>query len=281
MIASLLAGPRCRSRGANIAMARILSSCLPNVVSPGGVQTPVSARLPAGYQQVRTVKQFSLQYRYGAEPLYTEPKHQGSIDQDGLESLSYKEIRFARLWETNSPLQDDVLEKFLRHMMHDGRRDLMYELLHKTFYEIKMAQFGRQLKKRRAAEEAAAKRNKTDNEPENDSDETKEIELNPMVLFHRAIENCKPLVITQPVRRGGATYQVPFPLKASQSEYLAMKWLNDMIKDRPKPRKNHYYEELAWEIIEAAQGRGKVVKKRDDIHKLAQANKAYAHYRWG
>lgn len=60
-----------------------------------------------------------------------------------------------------------------------------------------------------------------------------------------------------------------------------LKWLNDFVKERPKPRFMYYHEELAQEIIDAANNRGKVVKKKDDIHKLAQANKAYSHNRWG
>lgn len=217
-------------------------------------------------------KTFGLKYRYGDAPLYRDHMYHEAIENDQTDSLSYKEIRFATMWETNSPLLDDVVEKYVSLILHDGRRGLKYRLMHDTFYEIKTIQYRRMLEKQ-ASEKAAAPTGR-------DNDET-EITMNPVELFHRALNNCKPLVITKKVRRGGATYQVPYPLKASDSEYLAMKWLNDMILDRPKPRVRHYHEELAQEIIEAANGRGKVVKKRDDIHKLAQANKAYAHYRWG
>ena len=217
-------------------------------------------------------KTFGLKYRYGDEPLYRDHMYNEAVENDETDSLAYKEIRFASLWETNSPLQDDILERYIRFMLHDGRRGLMYRLMHNTFYEIKTIQYKRMLKKQ-ASEEGKA--------PVAGDNDEEEIMMNPLELFHRAVNNCKPLVITKKVRRGGATYQVPYPLRASDSEYLAMKWLNQMILDRPKPRVKHYYQELAQEIIEAANGRGKVVKKKDDIHKLAQANKAYSHYRWG
>ena len=207
-----------------------------------------------------------------------------AVEKGQLEDLSYKQVRFNNKWETNSPLQDDVLERYLRYMLHDGRRHLMYELLHNTFYEIKTIQYRRlkKLEAKKAADSTTKAGKATKKKPEDTSedDEMEKVELNPMSLFHTAIENCSPYVITSRIKRGGAIYQVPTPIGPVHSEWLAMKWLNSMVKDRPKPRVKHYHEELAQEIIDASQNQGKVVKRKDDIHKLAQANKAYSHYRW-
>lgn len=238
-------------------------------------------------QQVRFArKTFGLKHRYGFRPLYTDHMYNDAAEQGRLEDLSYQQVRFNLLWETNSPLQDDVVEKYLRYMQRDGRRWLLYELLHNTFYEIKTIQYRRwkklEAKKAAAAAAAASKdgKNKKAAQASLSDDDEESLELNPVQMFHTAIDNCKPQVLTTKIKRGGAVYQVPTPVKWAHSEYLAMKWLNDLVKERPKPRVKHYHEELAQEIIDAANNRGKTVKKKDDIHKLAQANKAYSHYRW-
>lgn len=291
MIASFLTSqcswPARGSAVAGVWLASVVSK------TPANINLQPGAHLPQCCQQVRTViKTKRIDSSYGRKPLFTDHMYQAAMDEQAEPNeLAYQEIRFATLWETNSPLQDDVVENYLRLITYDGRRWLSYQLLHNTFYEIKLTQYKRYLKRKQAlekAEAAAADGSKGGGEKKvaksaiaEGDEESEEIELNPVTLFHKAVENCKPLVVTKKVRRGGATYQVPFPLRASDSNYLGMKWLNSMIKERPKPREKHYHEELAWEIIEAAQGRGKVVKKRDDMHKLAQANKAYAHYRWG
>lgn len=286
MIAGILSNHFHRTQSSRFVSALLLS-LRNNNVSPLANDKSI-AQLPYACQQVRFApKTIGLKYRYGLPPLYTDHKYLEAVEDENIMSdLAYEDIRFASLWETNSPLQDDVVEKYIRFMMtSEPRRELIYELMHKTFYEIKRIQYKRYLRSKREQEE---KKSNTQNDKkkrvtskENEDDQDNELEMNPVVLFHKAIDNCKPLVITQKIRRGGATYQVPFPISANQSEYLAMKWLDTTIKERPKPRKRHYYEELAQEVIDAASGRGKVVKKRDDIHKLAQANKAYSHYRWG
>lgn len=227
-----------------------------------------AARLPQTFRQVRyRRKTFQLEFRYGAVPIFTDIE---KLESDQLQDLSFQTVRFARIWENNSLFFDQLYDKYLRHIMRDGRRWLMDELLHNTFYEIKIIQFNRLRK---------LKEKQQRNDPLGEQEET--IETNPLDLFKKAIENCKPMVITRKVKRGGAIYQVPYPLSSQQSEWYAMRWLNDTVKDRPKPRKKHYHEVLAQEIIDAANGQGKVVKKKEDLHRLAQANKAYAHYRWG
>lgn len=219
----------------------------------------------------KTKKTFKFKNAYGLPPLFNEQNYIQAEEDGKLESLSFKPIRFARIWESDSPLYDETFEKYIRCTMYDGRRDLKYHLLNDTFYYIKCIQLPRLRKLKEQGEKSAS----------NSNEEETTLETDPMVLFRTAIENCKPSVITRKIKRGGATYEVPCTISDSQREWYAMRWLNSMVLDRPKPRTKGYSYVLAQEIIDAASNRGKVVKKKDDIHRLAVANKAYAHYRWG
>jgi small subunit ribosomal protein S7 len=93
----------------------------------------------------------------------------------------------------------------------------------------------------------------------------------------RALDNIKPAVEVRSRRVGGATYQVPIEVKASRSSTLALRWLVDYSRDR---REKSMSERLQNELIDAANGLGAAVKRREDTHKMAEANKAFAHYRW-
>ena len=109
--------------------------------------------------------------------------------------------------------------------------------------------------------------------------ERAEIELNPITIFHKALENCKPILQLTPIKRGGSTYQVPIPLTENRARFLAMKWM--ILECREKERKIHFPERLAVELIDAYNNTGKVVKRKQDLHKQCENNRAYAHYRWG
>ena len=99
----------------------------------------------------------------------------------------------------------------------------------------------------------------------------------PVLLFRQALENVMPAVEVRSRRVGGATYQVPIEVKASRSSTLALRWLVDYSRDR---REKSMSERLQNELIDAANGLGAAVKRREDTHKMAEANKAFAHYRW-
>ncbi len=99
----------------------------------------------------------------------------------------------------------------------------------------------------------------------------------PLKIFHRALENCQPAVEVKSRRVGGATYQVPVEVRPERRMALAMRWLVSFARKRPGKSMR---EKLANELIEAAHNRGNAVKKRDDVHRMAEANKAFAHYRW-
>lgn len=96
-------------------------------------------------------------------------------------------------------------------------------------------------------------------------------------LFNKALENVRPLVEVKSRRVGGATYQIPIEVRSDRSITLAMRWLVDASKNRGE--KNMGLR-LAGELLDAADNRGTAIKKREDTHKMAEANKAFSHYRW-
>jgi small subunit ribosomal protein S7 len=100
---------------------------------------------------------------------------------------------------------------------------------------------------------------------------------NPIEILQRAVDNAKPRIETKPRRVGGATYQVPLEIPSDRQAALALRWIVDFADARKgTPMK----AALAAEILEAYQGQGNAIRKRDEVHKMAQANKAFAHFRW-
>ncbi len=99
----------------------------------------------------------------------------------------------------------------------------------------------------------------------------------PVEVFHEALDNIKPSVEVRSRRVGGATYQVPVEVRPERREALAIRWLISAAKAR---NENTMEERLAGELVDAVNGRGTAVKKREDTHKMADANKAFSHYRW-
>ena len=99
----------------------------------------------------------------------------------------------------------------------------------------------------------------------------------PVEVFHEALDNIKPSVEVRSRRVGGATYQVPVEVRPERREALAIRWLITASRGR---NENTMEERLAGELLDAVNGRGTAVKKREDTHKMADANKAFSHYRW-
>ena len=96
-------------------------------------------------------------------------------------------------------------------------------------------------------------------------------------VFKKAIENVKPMVEVKSRRVGGSTYQVPVEIRGSRRTALGMRWIINFARNRGE---RTMAEKLAAELYDASQGRGNSVKKREDTHRMAEANKAFAHYRW-
>lgn len=100
----------------------------------------------------------------------------------------------------------------------------------------------------------------------------------PMEYFTKAIENIKPVLETKGRRVGGATYQVPMEIRPERRQTLAIRWLVQLARKRNSERTMQ--ERLAGEILDAYNNTGAAIKKRDEMHRMAEANKAFAHYRW-
>lgn len=96
-------------------------------------------------------------------------------------------------------------------------------------------------------------------------------------IFHKAIDNVRPRLEVKPRRVGGATYQVPVEVRQDRGTSIALRWIRDFAKNKKgKPMK----DKLADEIMSAYKSEGSAIKKRDDMHKMAESNKAFAHFRW-
>lgn len=105
-------------------------------------------------------------------------------------------------------------------------------------------------------------------------------EQEPMSVFSQALENIKPQMEVRPRRIGGAAYQIPTQVRGSRKESLAIRWLIQAARDRSSREYHTFAEKLAAEILDATNNAGAAVKKRENVHKMAEANKAFAHFRW-
>jgi small subunit ribosomal protein S7 len=135
-----------------------------------------------------------------------------------------------------------VVSKFVNRMMWEGKRSVSLRIVHRAL---------------------AALQSKTDKEP--------------LEVFLKAIENVKPAIEVKSRRVGGATYQVPVEIRDSRREALGMRWLINAARNRSGRGMD---ERLAAELLDAYNNTGTAFKKKEDTHKMAEANKAFAHYRW-
>ena len=99
----------------------------------------------------------------------------------------------------------------------------------------------------------------------------------PVRVFHEALENIRPQIEVRSRRVGGATYQVPVEVRSDRAQALAIRWLIDAVRNRSE---NTMEERLFKEVLDASENRGNSVKKREDTHRMAEANRAFSHYRW-
>jgi small subunit ribosomal protein S7 len=105
----------------------------------------------------------------------------------------------------------------------------------------------------------------------------KKAKSDPLAMFHQALENVMPAVEVRSRRVGGATYQVPVEVRAERRQALAIRWIINAARAR---NENTMVDRLSGELMDASQNRGSAVKKREDTHKMADANRAFSHYRW-
>ncbi|GFO82605.1 30S ribosomal protein S7 [Methyloceanibacter sp.] len=103
------------------------------------------------------------------------------------------------------------------------------------------------------------------------------VKQNPIELFHQALQNVMPAIEVRSRRVGGATYQVPVEVRVDRRQALAIRWIISAARGR---NENTMVERLSGELLDAVNNRGSAVKKREDTHRMAEANRAFSHYRW-
>jgi small subunit ribosomal protein S7 len=143
---------------------------------------------------------------------------------------------------TDPKFKDEVLSKFMNNLMYDGKKSIAERIVY-------------------GALETVETRAKSD----------------PIQVFHDALTNIKPQVEVRSRRVGGATYQVPVEVRPERAQALAIRWLITAARNRPETT---MAARLSGELMDAANNRGNAVKKREDTHRMADANRAFSHYRW-
>ena len=138
--------------------------------------------------------------------------------------------------------KDLVLSKFMNNLMLDGKKSVSEKIVYGAFDEIE-----------------------------------NKMKRPPLEVFHEALDNIKPSVEVRSRRVGGATYQVPVEVKSKRSQALALRWLIDASRKRKDKKMS---DKIFNEIYDAYQNRGSAIKKKEDTHKMAESNKAFAHFRW-
>ena len=147
-----------------------------------------------------------------------------------------------RVINPDPKFNDLVISKFMNSIMYEGKKSAAETILY-------------------GALERMQQRSKSD----------------PVPMFHQALENVMPAVEVRSRRVGGATYQVPVEVRTERRQALAIRWLITAARSR---NENTMEERLSAELLDAANNRGTAVKKREDTHKMAEANRAFSHYRW-
>ena len=137
---------------------------------------------------------------------------------------------------------DQILSKFMNNLMYDGKKAVAEGIVYSALATV----------------EAKSK-------------------ADPIQLFHDALNNVKPQVEVRSRRVGGATYQVPVEVRTERAQALAIRWLITAARGRPETT---MAARLSGELMDAANNRGNAVKKREDTHRMADANRAFSHYRW-
>jgi len=147
-----------------------------------------------------------------------------------------------RVVNPDAKFGDLIVTKFMNSLMLDGKKSAAERIVYGAFDQVE-------------------ERTKQD----------------PVGVFHQALENVRPAVEVRSRRVGGATYQVPVEVRAERQQALAIRWLISAARSRGE---NTMVDRLSGELMDALNGRGQAVKKREDTHRMADANRAFSHYRW-
>ena len=156
--------------------------------------------------------------------------------------MSRKNRAPKRIFYPDAKYQSLILSKFINFVMYDGKKAAAEKIIYNTLEKIK--------------------------------EKTKE---DPIKIFDNAISNIRPNLEVRSRRVGGATYQVPVEVKSKRSQTLALRWLLEATRKR---KNKTMADKLFNELMDASQNKGLAIKKREDTHKMAESNKAFAHFRW-
>ena len=156
--------------------------------------------------------------------------------------MSRKKQAPKRIFYPDAKYRSQILAKFINFVMYDGKKATAEKVIYLTLDKIK--------------------------------DKTKD---DPIKVFNDAINNIRPNLEVRSRRVGGATYQVPVEVKTKRSQTLALRWLLDATRKR---KNKTMADKLFNELMDASQNKGLAIKKREDTHKMAESNKAFAHFRW-
>ena len=156
--------------------------------------------------------------------------------------MSRKKTQPKKIVTPDSIFKSTIIPKLINSIMYDGKKVVAEKIVYEAIEKIK---------------------SKTKEEP--------------IKVFNEAINNIKPTVEVRSRRVGGATYQVPVEVKSKRAQALAIRWLIDASRKR---KDKHMSDKIFNELFDAYERKGSAVKKREDVHKMAESNKAFAHYRW-
>ena len=156
--------------------------------------------------------------------------------------MSRKRKTLKRIFLTDSKYKSDLILKLMNSIMYDGKKTVAEKIVYNAMDKLKT----------KSKEE-------------------------PIKIFNTAISNIKPTIEVRSRRVGGATYQVPVEVKQKRSQALAIRWLVEASKKR---KDKIMSDKICFELYDAFQGKGAAIKKKEDTHKMAESNKAFAHFRW-
>ncbi|ELT96472.1 hypothetical protein CAPTEDRAFT_150941 [Capitella teleta] len=196
---------------------------------------------------------------------YLEPTYRkADLDQplDASDDRRFLPIKAAKNDEVSTSTLDPLLNKFIRQMMRKGNKQISRLVMDRTIERIKQFQL--------------EKYHKETSEEKRDL-----INLEPISIIYQAVENCKPLLTIQHARRGGVMYMVPIPVKPSYALYKSIDWIIEASTGKHRTNTdNRVWDDMAREFIAAAKNDGGAIRKKQELHRLCEANRAYAHYRW-
>lgn len=205
-----------------------------------------------------TVHFYSVFAENYVPPIYKKDEIEKIYEEGKHRELAHLPIKPALTSDTCSEFHDPVVRKFTNYIMRWGKKKLARNLMDRTFENIKIMQL-----------------DKYYNTPPEHRDE---VILDPKTILHRAVENCTPVLELTKITRGGIAYQVPIPVNTNRAKFLSMNWLLKTAQEKGNAEK--LYDILAKELIDAAKNEGRAIKKKQEMHKQCEANRAYAHYRW-